>query len=127
MAAKSNVNPRSLAPEYARKIIADELLPLLPGCELNRTMKPSTSPHGLLVEFTATSVGIRFSETDAELFEVSRTHRFATSEKTLIKRFLYAIRRISSHRARFFWSHALVAAVRRAIVEALNYPNEPLL
>ena len=93
-------------------------------------MKPSTSGsgpangiHHLLTRRSVSSLDR--AGTLRVIASASFFLHFGGSE--LVKHFLRAVRRVAPYRTRFFWSHALIAAVRRAIVHALDYPNEDLL
>lgn len=110
-----------------RTIVERELVPLLPGAELQPGVKGATSGRGTVVKLAPNALGLRSSTTVPDLLEVTRVQPFSKSEVDLARQFLAELAGISPHHAAFFFPEATAAAVRRTVVRSLGYPNEALL
>ncbi|MCC6428905.1 MAG: hypothetical protein IT435_19050 [Phycisphaerales bacterium] len=110
-----------------REVVAQELVPFLPGAELSEGTKPASTGKGLVLKLGERAIGVRLSEADPNLLEVKRAQPFSAVERGLVQRLLQTVGRIAQHCDEFFFSQALSAAVRQTIVTSLDYPSEALL
>lgn len=120
--------PSEMIPaDLLRSIVERELVPLLPGAELQPGVKGATSARGTVVKLASNALGLRSHTTVADLLEVRRAQPFSKPEIALARQFLVELAGIAPHHGAYFFPEATAAAVRRTVVRSLRNPNEVLL
>ncbi|MFN7374730.1 MAG: hypothetical protein ACK54T_04845 [bacterium] len=123
--ATKPVSPMSAA--RFREVVAQELVPFLPGAELSEGTKPASTGKGLVLKLGERAIGVRLDEAKSDLLEITRAQPFTIEERRLVQRLLETVGKVARHCDEFFFPQALSAAVRQTIVTYLEYPSEALL
>jgi len=110
-----------------REVVSQELVPLLPGAQLQEGTKPASTGKGLVIKLGDRSIGVRLTVDEPDLLQVKRAQPFSSEELRLVQLLLKTIEKVAMHCDEFYFQPALAAAGRQTIVEFLDYPQPPLL